>query len=285
MEATDVAAMTFPPTTEFVSGWLVPGLTLLVGKPKKGKSWLVLGWLMSIASGELAMGALKTRRVDCLYIALEDSMRRLQSRMSVIGKAPPGLRFATQWPRGERGVRALSRWLDLHPETRVVAIDVLGKFKGTANGGSAYDADYSTLEGLQSLAHKRDVAIIVVHHMRKADSEDMIDLASGTLGLTGAADHIVALRPADRLGGDEGLEFIGDIEITGRDLASQRADLAFEGGRWLWRGAWSGDDKNDRDRQILDLHAEKKTQREIADAMKCSVGTVNSVLRRGRKAA
>ena len=71
-------------------------------------------------------------------------------------------------------MKGLKLWLNRHPEVRVVVIDVLAKFKSlTLPKGqqrSAYDADYAALEALQSLAQERGIAIIVLHHMRKADS-------------------------------------------------------------------------------------------------------------------
>ena len=68
---------------------LPEGLTLLAGKPKRGKSWLALDIALAIASGGTVLG----RRCDpgpVLYLALEDNPRRLKKRLELIAGATPG---------------------------------------------------------------------------------------------------------------------------------------------------------------------------------------------------
>jgi hypothetical protein len=65
-----------------------------------------------------------------------------------------------------------------------VAVDVFKLVRpATIRGQQAYEADYNALTGLQKLARDLTIAIIVVHHTRKADSDDLIDKVSGTFGL------------------------------------------------------------------------------------------------------
>jgi len=47
---------------------------------------------------------------------------------------------------------------------------------------------------LRKLANETGVAIVLVHHLRKADADDAFDTVSGTLGLTGAPDDILVLK-------------------------------------------------------------------------------------------
>jgi hypothetical protein len=46
---------------------------------------------------------------------------------------------------------------------------------------------------LRDIAAEHAIAIVVVHHLRKAEAEDLFDTVSGTLGLTGAVDTILLL--------------------------------------------------------------------------------------------
>jgi len=66
---------------EFVVPEFLPvGLCFLAGKPKVGKSWLALQTACAVASG----GNLLDKKPQCgmvLYLALEDTPRRLQNRM------------------------------------------------------------------------------------------------------------------------------------------------------------------------------------------------------------
>jgi len=61
------------------------------------------------------------------------------------------------------------------------------------NKASPYQNDHDALAGLQKLADELGIAVIVNHHDRKMDAEDIFDTISGTLGLTGAVDTILVL--------------------------------------------------------------------------------------------
>src|SRR5207249_4395037 len=67
-----------------VPGILPEGLTLLAGKPKTGKSWFAFGNAIAVASGGRALGCIPVDRGDVLYLALEDTQRRLQQRLKAI---------------------------------------------------------------------------------------------------------------------------------------------------------------------------------------------------------
>jgi hypothetical protein len=71
-------------------------------------------------------------------------------------------------------------------------IDVLAAFRAVATGrkDNTYAADYETVKALQIIASEMNVAILIVHHLRKGTSDDPIDKISGTLGLSGAADSL-----------------------------------------------------------------------------------------------
>ena len=57
--AADLQWMEFPPLQFIIPGYLVEGLTLLVGKPKRGKSWMALDWVLAIAHGGYAFGTIQ----------------------------------------------------------------------------------------------------------------------------------------------------------------------------------------------------------------------------------
>src|SRR5260370_29389247 len=71
---------TFEPMTWAVEGLVPEGCILFAGKPKLGKSWFVFQLALAVASGDSAFGHFPTERADVLYLALEDTCRRLQSR-------------------------------------------------------------------------------------------------------------------------------------------------------------------------------------------------------------
>ena len=77
---------------------LIPaGLNILASPPKYGKSWAVLDLGLAVTSGSRFLGY-QTTPCEVLYLALEDSERRLKSRLNKLlaGKnAPAGFHFAT----------------------------------------------------------------------------------------------------------------------------------------------------------------------------------------------
>jgi hypothetical protein len=55
-------AKELPPIRYVVPGIIAEGLTLLAGKSKIGKSWLILGTAIAVASGGYALGSLRSIR-------------------------------------------------------------------------------------------------------------------------------------------------------------------------------------------------------------------------------
>jgi len=174
-------------------------VTLFVGKPKIGKSWLLLDVCVAAAAGRFALGSIKPSQGDVLYLALEDSKRRLKDRLHKIcpeSSVPGRLAFVTEWRRaGSGGVEDIAEWCDSVANPLLVVVDTLERFRPTTKPGSwQYSNDYAAISALQSLAHQRRLAVVIVHHVRKMEADDPFDMVSGTNGLAGAADTILVLK-------------------------------------------------------------------------------------------
>src|SRR6516165_3778989 len=137
--------MTFPPLSYLLPGLLPEGLCLLVSRPKLGKSWLALDIAIATAAGRFVLGTLKPQVTgEVLYLALEDGRRRLQRRLSKLlptfnGTWPPGLTFATEWPRSDQGGLAdIEGWIKdaqergKHPH--LIVVDTLALFRKLVSG-------------------------------------------------------------------------------------------------------------------------------------------------------
>jgi hypothetical protein len=227
----------FKPVFFIVQGLLPEGVFLLVASPKVGKSWLTLQLALAVAAGGSVLNA-KAAEGDVLVLALEDNDRRLKSRLSKLNAdllpevAVERLHFETRWPRVDEGGAALiEQWLVAHPNARLVVVDVLERIRPARDAkANAYGEDYKALQALKAIADRRRVAIVVVHHTRKAASDDPLQLVSGTQGLAGAADGIMVLsraRGAAR----------GELTVMGRDLETDGAfAVEFRDGRWTMLG-------------------------------------------------
>src|SRR5262249_20154778 len=102
ISAKELNAMRFNPIKYVVPGIIVEGLTLLAAKPKMGKSWMMLHTAIAVASNGFTLGDIHCPEGDVLYCALEDNLRRLQSRMTkLLGTRPwpERLHFRCEMPR------------------------------------------------------------------------------------------------------------------------------------------------------------------------------------------
>ena len=218
--------------------WAVPdvvpeGLTLLVGSPKVGKSWAALGLAIAVASGGSALGAIDVDEGDVLYLALEDGPRRLRDRLRLLladEQVPDRLAFVTRAPRIDEDLAGfLTRWVASADAPRLIVVDVLARVRPPADrNGSAYAADYAAVEPLQALATSYGIAVLLVHHTRKAKDDDYLATVSGTHGLAGAADAVLVLNRS-RTAAD------AVLSVTGRDVEEAEHALTFDPQLGSWR--------------------------------------------------
>ena len=135
--ATDLQKKDLPPIRFIVDRLLSVGLNILASPPKYGKSWMVLALCLAVASGDRFLGY-TTNQCGCLYLALEDSQRRLKTRMNKLlaGKtAPAGFHFATTASPIDGGLfDELEDFLKKHPDTGLIVVDTLQRVRGASHG-------------------------------------------------------------------------------------------------------------------------------------------------------
>lgn len=231
--AQDLMARVFSPVRWAVTGLLLEGVIIFAGRPKLGKSWLALNIAVAVACGGRALGAIEVEAGPVLYLALEDGQRRLQDRLRKTlagGAIPENLFLATEWKRfDDGGLLLLKEWLIDHPDARLVVIDTLKRVRPHERGnGRLYDGDYDAVGPLGDLARAYGVSVLVVHHTRKMDSEDPLDLVSGSFGLTGAADGVLVLKRARG-------QADAVLHATGRDFEDKELALRWDAELTGWR--------------------------------------------------
>jgi hypothetical protein len=223
----------FEPIRFCVPKYVPPGCGILAGRPKLGKSWLMLDVGLAVASGGSCLNQVIAEKGDVLYLALEDNERRLQSRMTrILGFAhewPEGFHYATEWRRAAAGgLDDIRDWIRRSENPRLIVVDVLAMFRSPRGGKQTpYDADFEAVHELQKIAGETELAIIIVHHLRKGAADtDPFDKISGTLALSGAADTVLIL---DR--DSNGTTLYG----RGRDIEEFETALQFDRGVCRWR--------------------------------------------------
>ena len=226
IRASDLNAINIEKPFFVVEKILPVGLCVLASPPKYGKSWLCLDMCISVATGTKFLG-FSTNKADVLYLALEDSNARLQERMKKVlngRKAPQGLAMGINAGTLQHGlIEQLEMHLQENPSVKLIVIDTFQKIRGESKRGeSAYAADYTDCGKLKAFADSKKICLLLVHHMRKMrDISDTFANISGTAGISGAADTMIAMNREKRE--DENTK----LSITGRDVEMQDYQMQF----------------------------------------------------------
>ena len=232
----DLMKKELPPLEEIIPRILPEGLAVLSGKPKTGKSYLVMEWALAIAQGGYAMGdpekKLKCKPGSVLYLALEGNERLLKERLRLLGRhferetaAVTNLEIALRAKVLDKGgYEQIEDWINRHPDARLVIIDTYQKVKPMKRGNiDDYDAAVETLGRLQEIANEKHIAILIVHHNTKAKTDDDFDAILGTTGIRATTDTNIVLNRTR--GGD-------DSEITVLSIESRQG---IPEGRYAYR--------------------------------------------------
>ena len=107
--AEELRLMKFEPISWIVQEIIsAEGVTLLCSRPKFDKGWLAYDLCIGVTMDRFILGTIKPAQGDVLYLALEDSKRRLQRRMTKLlptfsGKWSEKLTITTEWRRLHEG--------------------------------------------------------------------------------------------------------------------------------------------------------------------------------------
>ena len=228
--AEDLQNRTYEPAHFLVDELISEGLHILAGAPKIGKSWLAL-WLCLCVSQGQPLWNFATTQGEVLYLSLEDSFQRIQTRLfDLTEDAPSTLHFAIMADTLKRGLeQQIEQFLTEHPATRLVVIDTLQRVRGTGRDSNLYANDYQDIGLLKKFADKRHIAILLIHHLRKLHDDDPMNMISGSTGLSGAADSTFVLQKSSRLAN------IASLYCTGRDIADRTLKLEFGEDDHIWK--------------------------------------------------
>ena len=225
-----LAGMHLPPTQFCVEGLLPHGLSILGGPSKYGKSWIVLDLCVHVAKGE-PLWNLPVHQGDALYLALEDGIARVRERLlTVTEEVPPGLYFAVRASTIAEGLcDQIREQVALHPSISLVVVDTFQIVRGNKNTDVSYAGDYEDVRALKQLADELNIALLLVHHLRKRGDNDPVNKLTGSTGISGAADAIFVFDKSDRM------QNSATLICTGRDIEARQLTLTFEKENCTWQ--------------------------------------------------
>ncbi len=285
--AEDIHRRIFEPLVWLVRG-MIPGegVTVLADRPKRGKSFLVLQAAVAIANGTKFLGRFETGRSRVLYFALEDSPRRMQSRLDLVVSdkaARLNIDFAFNLKLDADGIIALQGTLQKareegHPYGAVVIDTFLRACLMRKANVDPVRADYNEMGMLRDLSLKWKLGIVVVHHTRKSVTGDVtsLDQVLGTTGMTASPDSLIVLG-ADKE--DRRL-----LSVTGKDTTlGNLLEMEFSGSAtppWKCLGIYRKFASEMQEDVYEMLEAGAKTEKELADALGSALPNVERSLRR-----
>ena len=227
----DLMDCVFQKKAAIIENLLYPGVYILAGAPKIGKSFLVAQMAYHVSTGKELWGY-RVRQGSVLYLALEDDESRLQQRMyRMFGvEGTKSLYFATTAKMIGSGLDGqLEGFVREHPDTRLIIVDTLQKVRETAGDNYSYSSDYEVIGKLKQFADKHGVCILLVHHTRKQPAGDTFEMISGTTGLLGCADGALLMQKEKRTDGK------ATLDVVGRDQPDQRLYLSKDQEHLVWK--------------------------------------------------
>lgn len=236
----DMSEKNLPPLQWAVVGLLPAGLTFFAAPPKTGKSLACLSLAAAVASDPSATGEFPTfwgfvvNPGDVLYLALEDSQRRIFERFKKMKLTRPRrMEASLTAPSFDDGlIPYLEEWINSKQAPRLIIIDTLARIKGRTGGReNAYDADSRMLAPLQKLGLEKGVAILVVTHLKKAGGaqpDDPFERIMGSTGQFSIADAgwlISGKRNAPEM----------TFTATGREIGDMELKISLDHDTLHWR--------------------------------------------------
>lgn len=218
----------FPPVRWIVEGILPEGLAFLGGSPKRGKSWLAIQLAVDIISGRHTFGTTLPGKV--IYLALEDSPRRMQDRLTAMGSPrTDDLVVLHAFPKFDDG--GTTKLLDLIDEHQpsLVVVDTLARvLSRKVDLNSSLDIT-DILGPIQASALRTHTAVMVNDHHRKPSDNptDMIDDLAGSTAKAAVADVVMGLY---RKFNDPN----AILKLTGRDIEEKELPLLWNPVKMRW---------------------------------------------------
>lgn len=280
----DFATQEFPPRDPILGPWLVKqSLTMLFAERGLGKSMFLLGMALAIAKGESFLDYPANQPMSVLYVDGEMPPSLMQERLNLLsgGNVPskltiinaPSAQDAT-WAdfNEEDGRRTLDEIISVF-KPQVVILDNKSTLMPPKNENDA--ESWVDIQNWLINLRQRGLAVILVHHAGKSGKP------RGTSMMEVVVDTIIQLGRYGQQG-QSITSFTMGFEkarhLYGEDVVSKIIKLDTRSGAALWSAETVEAPENLRKAEAIKLAAEGLSQRQIAERLSVSLGTINNWL-------
>ena len=174
---------------------LSAGTTLVVAKPKYGKSTLVRQLAVSVAEGKPFLG-MPAQCADVLFLNLEGPEQVASLHFKALGYTQTlgkiHMFSGSMLGAGEDRFRRLVSTIEQHPAIKLVILDPASRLI-RANDNDSYTEINRLTEKLDTIARAKHLQIVSTVHAKKRDTEDVGDAIIGSTAYRGSTDTNIFL--------------------------------------------------------------------------------------------
>ena len=252
---------------------LVAGtVSVVVAKPKVGKSTFARNLCLAVARGEDFLG-LKTKKGECIYLALEEREEEIRGDFRAMGAdgSEPILVHAATAPA--EGIFALS---DLIRQRRpmLVVVDPLFRL-ARIRDEKAYAETYAALGPLIDIARISSTHVMLTHHAGKSMKVDAVDSPLGSTAIGGAVSTLFVMRRS------EAYRTFTSVQRVGPEMPETVLQFDAESRRLSLGGTRFDADRRGCEDAILDFLGEAdgpQTQAQIREGVEGQTKVIRAAL-------
>ncbi len=169
------------------------GFSIIVAKPKVGKSTVARQMGLSVARGEAFLGR-QTTKGTVLYVSLEEKRSEVRNHFRLMGATGAENLGVYTGSTPEDAYEWLKREVERQKPVLII-IDTLFRFARVTDVND-YAKIITVLDPLLSIAREKSVHLMVIHHARKS-AGDGADATLGSTAIFGTVDTAILLKRMD----------------------------------------------------------------------------------------
>lgn len=244
--------------------------TLLAAREKSGKSTLT-GYMAACVSRGTEFLDEPCEHGPVLIIGLEEFIGDTARRLRDFGAAPEQIHLVDSFRRpATEKLEEIEEHITAVRPVLVILDSLIAYSQGVITDANNSTQTQATVQGLTNLAHRTTIALVIIHHARKADGKYRDSSAIG-----GAVDVIAEVFPPDENADPNRRR----VRPLGR-VPARPVDFRYEGSRYVRVDA-QGPAKASLEQRILDVVRERPGvgANDVADAVQENRRTVLDRLR------